>query len=193
MPSRALAEQVTISERTFTIAQPLTAPRTAAPDTADDAAWAINLFAAAVVLTGYTCLDAWLVHPVGPRLALLAAAVTVIAERVADPRTALGCAALAFVLGNGFLQHHTGELGWSTTVDYPYLLVLLGGVALGVSVGQARLAWRRRHRWDPLRTLVDDAARSAGGGPVTPAPRGDEHVLRSRQEPTVTTRDDLSV
>jgi hypothetical protein len=141
------------------------------PGTADDAAWAVNLFAAALILTVLTCLDAWLVHSTGLRLALLAAAVAVIAERVADPRAALGCAALAFAFGNGYLQHHAGTLAWSTPVDYPFTLALLGGAALGLSLGQVR---RRRLR-------------------PAPAPGGDDHASRSHQEPVAADRTGPSV
>ncbi|MFB9445441.1 hypothetical protein Dvina_19035 [Dactylosporangium vinaceum] len=142
----------------------------------------MNLFAAALLLVAFTCLDAWLIPSPGLRLALLAAAVTVIAERVADPRAALGCATLAFAFGNGFLQHHTGTLAWSTPIDYPFTLALAGGAALGLSLGQARLAWRRHRRLRPFRALLSETA--AGG---------DGHASRSHQDGAGPDRQDLSV
>ncbi|NJC70009.1 hypothetical protein HC031_09845 [Planosporangium thailandense] len=120
---------------------------------ADDGGWAIMLFAGAVVLSMITCLDAAVVHSIGPRLAVLAVAVAVVAERAADPRSALGCAVLAFALGDGFLQYHAGSLGWQAPIDYPFALGLLGATALGLSAGQIRLARRRRQRMRPFVAL----------------------------------------
>jgi hypothetical protein len=184
---------VTTRERTPTVTEPVAGRRAPGPDATDDAAWAINLFAAALALTVFTCLDAWLVHPTGWRLALLAAAVTVIAERAADPRTALGCAALAFAIGNGFLQNHTGNLVWNASIDVPYTLGLLGGAALGLSLGQARLAWHRYRRLHPFHALLSDATDPPDEALPAFEERGDDHALRSRQERTVTSHADLSV
>lgn len=153
---------------------------TSTPDTTpDDAAWAINLFTAALTLTAFICLDSWLIDTTGTRLALLAAAVTVVAERTVDPRPALGCAVLAFALGNGFLQNHTGNLVWSASIDYPFTLALFGGAALGLSLGQARLAWRRHRLMHPFRMLLDDV----------PVP-GADRPSRGRREYTPTGRRD---
>lgn len=115
-------------------------------DRHDDGAWAIMLFAGACALALLTCLDAALVDPVGPRLALLVGAVAVLAERAGDPRTAFGGAVVAFACGDGFLQHHAGELTWNTAVDYPFTLGLLGAVALGLSAAQIRAVTFRDDR-----------------------------------------------
>jgi hypothetical protein len=128
---------------------PLRTDHLAAPAT-DDGSWGILLFAGGVVLVVTTCLDAALVPGTGWRLALLAAAVAVIAERTADPRAALGCAALAFALGDGFLQHSDGVLGLDA-VDFPFALGLLGATALGMCAGQVRMARQRaRNVADPV-------------------------------------------
>jgi hypothetical protein len=110
--------------------------------TGDDGSWGILLFIGGVTLTVTTCLDAALVPSTGWRLALLAAVVAVIAERTVNPRAALGCAVVAFALGNGFLQHANGVLALDG-MDYPFAVGLLGATALGMSAGQIRIARQR--------------------------------------------------
>lgn len=138
---------MTITERVGVVLHHRTADRTRpAPTTADAGSWGILLFVSTVALVAVTCLDALIVRPAGGRLAVLVIAAAVIAERVTDPRTALGAAALAFALGDGFLQNHAGTLTWATSVDYPFLIALLGATAVGLSIAQARLIHQRRRR-----------------------------------------------
>jgi hypothetical protein len=157
----------------------------------DDGAWAIMLFTGALALTAFTCLDAAFVHQTGARLGLLTVAVAVIAERAADPRSALGCAVLAFALGNGFLQNHAGSLSWDASIDYAFTLGVLGATALGLSVGQIRLAWRRRQRFRPLVVLLRDAA-PPGDQASTPATDGHDHPSANDEERAVTSTSERS-
>lgn len=80
--------------------------------------------------------------PLGWRLGVLVAAVLLIAERSGDPRTALASMPAAWLLGNGFVEHSEGTLGWHTATDYPFILGLLGAVAIGMCVAEAR-SYRR--------------------------------------------------
>ena len=80
---------MTANERDDTLNQDMARLPASSPEVPDDAAWAINMFAGVLALTAFACVDAWLVHLTGLRLALLVVAVTVIAERAADPRAAL--------------------------------------------------------------------------------------------------------
>lgn len=156
-------------------------------DSADDGSWGILLFFSALALAAVACLDAALIPAAAPRLAVLVAAVAVLSERTVDPRTALGSGLLAFAIGDGFLQHHDGTLGWTFAIDYPFVLGLLGAVALGMCAGQIRLA-RRRHRIGPFIALLRGRARTRSAG--TPAARaamagqpvrGHRHVVKEAQ------------
>jgi len=152
-----------------------TAPyRTTAPSTARkgdttgavDDGWAINLFTACIVLVAVTCLDAALVHPLGPRLAVLVLTVAVIAERVGEPRAALGSTVMAFAFGDGFLQHHDGSLGWQSSVDLPFALALLGATTLGLGWVLVRRARRRHRLMAPFGALLRAAAANPSRPPV---------------------------
>jgi len=112
----------------------------------DDGSWGIMLGWGAFALVVLTCLDAAAVSSVGWRLVVVAVAVAVIAERAADARTGTGCAVVAFALADGFLQHDAGALRWDGRLDYPFVLGLVGGTALGMCAGLLRVSrGRRRH------------------------------------------------
>lgn len=147
----------------------------------DDGEWGILLVAGAVGLTAATCLIAAFVDGPTARLASLVIALAVVAELLANSRAALGCAVLAFALGDGFLQGSSGQLTWQASVDYPYLLGLLGAVALGLSVAQIRLARQRRRQACPFAALLDDA--TGRQPPVAPGGLSHPVVPDGRRRP----------
>ena len=92
---------------------------------------------------------------IGTRLAVLALGLAAFAASVADPVAALVTAGVAFLLLDGFVVGHGGDLAWHGDADLVRLGVLVAAALAGAVARSARDAVRRIAR-RPVRVQLRD-------------------------------------
>jgi hypothetical protein len=122
----------------------------------------IAVASGAVALVAAAILTGALASGPPPRLGGLVLVVAVFAAAFGDGRSALAVAALAWAIGNGFLVNQFGELRWHPGVDVPFLIGLLGAVAVGMTVARIRREVRTSARMRPFVALLRDDPRGSG-------------------------------
>jgi len=80
---------------------------------------------------------------IGARLAVLAVGLAAFAASVADPVASLVTAGVAFLLLDGFVVGHAGDLAWHGDADLVRLGVLAGAALAGAAARSVRDAVRR--------------------------------------------------
>jgi hypothetical protein len=109
----------------------------------------VGIGAAAVVAAAFA--DAVVPHRlVSLRWLLLTLVVAGFALWAADTVATVIIAGLAFVLANGFLVNHQGELSWHGQADLWRLAVLVVAAGLGLALGYARSRRAARRRFVDL-------------------------------------------
>jgi hypothetical protein len=107
------------------------------------------------------------VSSTGPRLGLMAAALSLFAAATVDLRAVVVVTITAYLVFDGFLVNQLGELSWRGAADTRRLAVLCLAAALGLVAG---LGYRAAHRVRTWRTWAEQLARQVT---VTPIRRTD--------------------
>lgn len=108
---------------------------------------------------------------VAARFAVLALGVAAFAAAVGDPAAGAVTAGVAFLLFDGFVVDHAGDLTWHGDADVVRLAVLVGAALTGLTARASRDLVRRRQ----ARRLI---GRRPGAVPALPWPRAGADPVR---------------
>lgn len=114
------------------------------------------------------------------RFALLVLGVAVFAATVGDLAAVAVTAGVAFLLFDGFVEGHQGDLVWDGRVDVARIALLCAAGVLGLLVGSLERRWHRRLQHH------DTAPDSGSTAAILPRPRtAGELLVPERSETDV--------
>jgi hypothetical protein len=97
------------------------------------------------------------------RLGLVVAAVGLFAVITGDHLALGGVVVLGWLVADGFLENHLGQLSWHSSTDLTLLMLLVLVGAVGLAIGEAyrhvqrlRARWRVEVRWRALTTQCEE-------------------------------------
>lgn len=116
--------------------------------------WAVG-FLAFLLLIPILGLAGGLSHPLAASITF--GAVGAVLGLSARMSAAPGTAVLCWLVHNGFVVHHHGELGWDGPADLRRLALFLAAPVLGTAIARVADAYAAYHRVGPIDTATDAA------------------------------------